>query len=62
MFDPRIQPFTWARVVEYMKTGADPDNPVLPPEDEEEERMREMELKATIAAAKLAEAEAREDA
>jgi hypothetical protein len=62
MFDPWISPFTWARVVEYLKTGADPENPVLPPDDPEEKRMRELELQATIAAAKLAEAEARADA
>jgi len=56
MFDPYINPFTWDRVREYMLKGADPENLVLPPEPtEEEKRLHELELKATIAAAKLAD-------
>lgn len=55
MFDPYINPFTWEHVREYMRKGVDLDNIVLPPEPtEEEKRLRELELEATIAAAKLA--------
>ena len=59
MFDPYIKEFTWERVREYMKTGADPDNLQMPPEpSEEEKRMRELELKAEIARAETARIEA----
>jgi hypothetical protein len=33
MFDQWISPFTWSRVVEYMQTGTDTDDPILPPDD-----------------------------
>lgn len=59
MFDPYIKEFTWERVREYMKTGADPDNLQMPPEpSQEEKRMRELELKAEIARAETARIEA----
>jgi hypothetical protein len=59
MFDPWIKEFTWDRVREYMKTGADPDNLVTPPEPTEEEKeMRKLELQAEIAKAETARLEA----
>jgi len=58
MFDPFIPKFTWEVVREYMLKGADPEHPILEPEPSPEEKeMHKLELQATIAQAKLLEAE-----
>jgi len=55
MFDPWINPFSWAIVRDYMNHGADPDNlKTEPGPSPEEKEMEKLRLQATIAQAHLA--------
>lgn len=54
MFDPWIKEFTWERIKQYMREGADPKNLQVEPVDEEAAELEKLRLQATVAEAEKA--------